>query len=98
MDTFRAARWLIQSASNSKAPTEFRSSTNCVKMKLRPLIFVTGNAGKLREVMAYLGNSVPSLANKKVDLPELQGDPIEISKEKCRLAAKEVGPITLSVQ
>lgn len=27
----------------------------------------------------------------KLDLPELQGEPEEISKEKCRLAAKEVG-------
>ena len=26
----------------------------------------------------------------KLDLPELQGEPEEISKEKCRIAAKEV--------
>ena len=51
----------------------------------------TGNAGKLREVMAYLGDSVPNMTNRKVDLPELQGEPLSISKEKCRLAAQEVG-------
>lgn len=27
----------------------------------------------------------------KIDLPELQGEPEEIAKEKCRLAAKELG-------
>jgi inosine triphosphate pyrophosphatase len=30
----------------------------------------------------------------KLDLPELQGEPDEISREKCRLAAKAVnGPV-----
>jgi len=55
------------------------------------IFFVLGNAGKLREVMAYLGDSVPNLTNRKVDLPELQGEPQDISKEKCRLAALEIG-------
>lgn len=58
------------------------------------ITFVTGNKKKLEEVKRILGgdeNALPfSLSNKKIDLPELQGDPLEIAKEKCSLAAKEV--------
>lgn len=58
------------------------------------LTFVTGNKGKLLEVQAILGKSVPNLTNQKIDLPELQGEPEEISIEKCRLAAEKVkGPV-----
>ncbi|KAL0368563.1 UNVERIFIED_CONTAM: Inosine triphosphate pyrophosphatase [Sesamum calycinum] len=55
-----------------------------------PVTFVTGNAKKLEEVRAILGNSIP-FRSLKLDLPELQGEPEEISKEKARLAAKEPG-------
>ncbi|XP_059632230.1 inosine triphosphate pyrophosphatase [Cornus florida] len=59
----------------------------------RPVTFVTGNAKKLEEVRAILGNSIP-FQSLKLDLPELQGEPEDISKEKARLAAKEVkGPV-----
>ncbi|XP_042064991.1 inosine triphosphate pyrophosphatase-like [Salvia splendens] len=59
----------------------------------QPVTFVTGNAKKLEEVRAILGNSIP-FRSLKLDLPELQGDPEEISREKARLAAKEVnGPV-----
>ncbi|KAL6971133.1 hypothetical protein U1Q18_030813 [Sarracenia purpurea var. burkii] len=59
----------------------------------RPVIFVTGNAKKLEEVRAILGQSIP-FQSLKLDLPELQGEPEEISKEKARLAANEVnGPV-----
>ncbi|KAL0366759.1 UNVERIFIED_CONTAM: Inosine triphosphate pyrophosphatase [Sesamum radiatum] len=59
----------------------------------QPVTFVTGNAKKLEEVRAILGNSIP-FRSLKLDLPELQGEPEEISKEKARLAAKEVnGPV-----
>ncbi|XP_051129864.1 inosine triphosphate pyrophosphatase isoform X2 [Andrographis paniculata] len=59
----------------------------------QPVTFVTGNAKKLEEVRAILGNSIP-FRSIKLDLPELQGEPEEISKEKARLAAKEVnGPV-----
>eukprot|EP00730_Choanoeca_flexa_P008869 TRINITY_DN12552_c0_g1_i1.p1 TRINITY_DN12552_c0_g1~~TRINITY_DN12552_c0_g1_i1.p1 ORF type:complete len:228 (+),score=44.46 TRINITY_DN12552_c0_g1_i1:696-1379(+) len=59
------------------------------------ITFVTGNQKKLQEVKQILGPSFPfEVTNRKVDLPELQGEPEEISKEKCRLAAKEVnGPV-----
>ncbi|KAL1832356.1 hypothetical protein ACET3Z_002007 [Daucus carota] len=59
----------------------------------RPVTFVTGNAKKLEEVRAILGQSIP-FQSLKLDLPELQGEPEDISKEKARLAAKEVnGPV-----
>lgn len=59
----------------------------------RPVTFVTGNAKKLEEVRVILGQSIP-FQSLKLDLPELQGEPEDISKEKARLAAKEVnGPV-----
>ncbi|XP_042057878.1 inosine triphosphate pyrophosphatase [Salvia splendens] len=59
----------------------------------QPVTFVTGNAKKLEEVRSILGNSIP-FRSLKLDLPELQGEPEEISREKARLAAKEVnGPV-----
>ncbi|KAF3457621.1 hypothetical protein FNV43_RR02279 [Rhamnella rubrinervis] len=59
----------------------------------RPVTFVTGNAKKLEEVRAILGISIP-FQPLKLDLPELQGEPEDISKEKARLAATQVnGPV-----
>ncbi|CDO99403.1 unnamed protein product [Coffea canephora] len=59
----------------------------------RPVTFVTGNAKKLEEVRAILDNSIP-FQSLKLDLPELQGEPEDISKEKAKIAAKEVnGPV-----
>ncbi|CAA7398989.1 unnamed protein product [Spirodela intermedia] len=63
------------------------------RVLLRPVTFVTGNAKKLEEVRAILGDSIP-FRSLKLDLPELQGEPDEISKEKARLAAIQVnGPV-----
>uniref|UniRef100_A0A7S2HSW9 Inosine triphosphate pyrophosphatase n=1 Tax=Octactis speculum TaxID=3111310 RepID=A0A7S2HSW9_9STRA len=63
------------------------------------LTFVTGNKKKLEEIRAITStgpNALPfSLTNKKVDLPELQGEPEAIAVEKCRLAAQEVGGPTM---
>ena len=58
----------------------------------RTITFVTGNAKKLEEVAAILGGSMAGLTftNKKLDLPELQGDPLEVATEKCRLAMAEI--------
>ncbi|KGN56768.1 inosine triphosphate pyrophosphatase [Cucumis sativus] len=59
----------------------------------QPVTFVTGNVKKLEEVRAILGNSIP-FRSLKLDLPELQGEPEDISKEKARLAAIKVnGPV-----
>ncbi|KAK9916077.1 hypothetical protein WJX75_008323 [Coccomyxa subellipsoidea] len=58
------------------------------------IMFATGNANKLREVVAILeaGHPLPfTVKAANLDLPELQGEPTEIAKEKCRLAAQQVG-------
>jgi len=71
------------------------------------ITFVTGNKKKLEEVQRLLvssastnrpgGNSMElpfHITNAKIDLPELQGDPVEIAIEKCKLAAEKVnGPV-----
>ena len=60
--------------------------------------FVTGNQNKLKEVRAILGDEYADkfvLEAKKVDLPELQGEPEDIAKEKASLAAKDIGGPTL---
>lgn len=59
----------------------------------KAVTFVTGNAKKLEEVRAILGSSVP-FQSLKLDLPELQGEPEDISKEKARMAASQInGPV-----
>lgn len=67
-------------------------------MAARKLTFVTGNPNKARELAAILanteGSSGWSVETLELDLPELQGDPEEVSREKCLLAVKEVnGPV-----
>ncbi|KAG5191467.1 putative inosine triphosphate pyrophosphatase [Tribonema minus] len=58
----------------------------------RAVTFVTGNAKKLEEVRKILGASLPfELVSAKVDLPELQGEPADIAREKCRIAAEQTG-------
>eukprot|EP01038_Epipyxis_sp_PR26KG_P010505 gene10505-14117_t len=58
----------------------------------QPITFVTGNKKKLEEVIAIFGYSLPfTLVSQKIDLPELQGDPVEVSIEKCKLAVEKVG-------
>lgn len=56
--------------------------------------FATGNNKKLQEVVAILADGHPlpfEVDAVKLELPELQGEPEDIAKEKCRLAAREVG-------
>ncbi|KYO39803.1 inosine triphosphate pyrophosphatase isoform X1 [Alligator mississippiensis] len=61
----------------------------------KSVVFVTGNVKKLEEVIQILGDKFPySLVAKKIDLPEYQGEPDEISIQKCREAAKQIqGPV-----
>jgi inosine triphosphate pyrophosphatase len=70
------------------------------KTTIKPCVtFVTGNKKKLEEVKQILGSGEElsfELTNRKIDLPELQGDPFEIAKEKCRLAAKEINGAVLT--
>ena len=56
-----------------------------------PLVFVTGNANKLKEVKAILGESV-DMVNNALDLPELQGTIEEVTLDKARRAAEAVHP------
>ena len=53
------------------------------------MFFVTSNANKLAEFRQIVGDrfAVESLT---LDLPELQGNPLSIAKEKCRIAASRV--------
>lgn len=56
--------------------------------KLKNLIFVTGNSNKLKEVQSILGDHIPNIQSAKIDLPEIQGDPEEITKHKAKYASK----------
>ncbi|XP_020685337.2 inosine triphosphate pyrophosphatase [Dendrobium catenatum] len=83
------------SASPSSQSSQSSQSGNegAMRVLTRPVTFVTGNAKKLEEVRAILGNSIP-FQSLRLDLPELQGEPEEISKGKARLASTEVnGPV-----
>jgi len=58
------------------------------------ITFVTGNAKKLEEVTAILGTQHASrfvLDSVSLDLPELQGHPEDVAKEKARLASERCG-------
>lgn len=55
-------------------------------MPVKELNFITGNANKLVEVKAILGDTV-LLSSKSLDLPEIQGTIEEIALDKCRRAA-----------
>ncbi|XP_056379227.1 inosine triphosphate pyrophosphatase [Hyla sarda] len=61
----------------------------------RSVVFVTGNAKKLEEVIQILGDNFPyKLIAQKIDLPEYQGEPDEISIQKCKEAARQIrGPV-----
>ncbi|KAG7177730.1 inosine triphosphate pyrophosphatase-like [Homarus americanus] len=55
----------------------------------RPLVFVTGNAKKLEEVLAILGDSFPfRIESRKIDLPEYQGEADDVSRDKCKAAGE----------
>ncbi|KAI1075245.1 putative ham1 family protein [Whalleya microplaca] len=52
--------------------------------------FITGNANKLVEVKAILEPTI-TVQSQSVDLPEIQGTLEEVTLEKCRVAADQVG-------
>lgn len=59
---------------------------------MEEITFVTGNKKKLEEVIAILGTSIPfTLKSEKLDLPELQGEPEDVAKEKCKAAVEKLG-------
>ncbi|KAK4531747.1 hypothetical protein CCYA_CCYA09G2604 [Cyanidiococcus yangmingshanensis] len=62
------------------------------------ITFVTSNAKKLAELNAILRDLTgfqPPLNARNIDLPEIQGDPALIVREKCRYAAQIVQGPTL---
>jgi len=58
------------------------------------LNFITGNANKLREVKAMLGDTI-ELRNEALDLVEIQGTIEEVSIDKCRRAAELVSSLPI---
>ena len=60
---------------------------------MKKVFFVTGNQKKIREVQQIVGDKVIVEA-LKIDLPEPQGEPQEISTAKCLAAAEHApGPV-----
>ena len=89
--------------SGDELPDILRIHSNlaAVEAPKETLTFVTGNKKKLEEVQRILSvdageSELPfQLTNRKLDLPELQGnDAVEVAIEKCKLAAQEIqGPV-----
>ena len=68
--------------------------------ELTEISFATGNANKLREVVAILeaGHPLPfKVKAANLDLPELQGEPEAIAMEKCRMAAQQVRAVSVAL-
>ena len=61
----------------------------------RTITFVTGNAKKLEEFTKILGTNFPHAVHANgLDLPEYQGTPEEVTREKCSEAARRIeGPV-----
>ncbi|KAF8338491.1 inosine triphosphate pyrophosphatase-like protein [Amanita rubescens] len=55
------------------------------------LVFVTGNANKLREVNEILAPYNVEIEAQGLDVPEVQGTTQEVAKAKCRAAADLIG-------
>ncbi|KAG5636968.1 hypothetical protein H0H81_006272 [Sphagnurus paluster] len=57
------------------------------------LVFVTGNANKLKEVKEILsqGGHPIEIDSQSLDIPEIQGTTQEVAKDKCRRAAEITG-------
>lgn len=57
----------------------------------KQIYFITGNANKLKEFTQIIGDiGKYELSSKNVDLPEYQGEPEEIAREKCMAALELV--------
>ena len=72
--------------------SDHQSSIEEESMRRGTITFVTGNKNKFLEVQRLLssgkGQSVPfCLNNENLDLPERQGSPEEIAREKCKTAS-----------
>ncbi|KAF5333640.1 hypothetical protein D9611_002780 [Ephemerocybe angulata] len=56
----------------------------------KKLVFVTGNANKLKEVKYILsqGGHPIEIVNEALDIPEIQGTTVEVAIDKCKRAAE----------
>nr|CAD7611028.1 unnamed protein product [Timema genevievae] len=74
-----------------------RRLVNSAAMSNKPIVFVTGNSKKLEEVVAIIGESFPhKIVNRKMDLPEYQGEMDDICINKCKEAVRIVkGPVLI---
>ncbi|XP_021367805.1 inosine triphosphate pyrophosphatase-like isoform X2 [Mizuhopecten yessoensis] len=61
------------------------------------ITLVTGNQKKLEEFIHILGNDFKfKVISKDIDLPEYQGEPEEVARLKCRMAAEHIqGPVLI---
>jgi inosine triphosphate pyrophosphatase len=57
-------------------------------MKQKEIIFCTGNLNKLKEASGILKKF--SVKNKKIDIPEFQGEPEFVLMEKAKFASKKL--------
>jgi len=67
-------------------------------MSAKPIVFVTGNANKLKEVVQILDTDTfhHKVVSQDIDLPEFQGEPDEITRAKCLEATRHVeGPVLI---
>ncbi|CAK60440.1 unnamed protein product (macronuclear) [Paramecium tetraurelia] len=58
--------------------------------KKHTIILCTGNKNKLKEFIQIMGDQF-HIDSEPVDLPELQGPPLQIAKEKALLAYEKMG-------
>ncbi|XP_060081134.1 inosine triphosphate pyrophosphatase-like [Ylistrum balloti] len=85
---------------SSISDTQISRNTKIPRMNKddnQPIVMVTGNPKKLQEFVDILGTDFKSkVISKDIDLPEFQGDPEEVARSKCQLAAEHVqGPVLI---
>jgi inosine triphosphate pyrophosphatase len=61
---------------------------SCVAKQKPKMVLVTGNGNKVKEFNAILGDKF-EITNKKFNLIEIQGTPLEVIRDKAQRAAKE---------
>jgi inosine triphosphate pyrophosphatase len=57
---------------------------------MKEINFITGNKNKLAEVEKIIGGTIKIRRTAIEGLPEIQGTPEEIARDKCRRAAEAV--------
>ncbi len=89
----RHLRWHVLNHAHDVLEPRLRALRLAMHLEFSPTItFVTSNQKKLEETRRILGMSFPfQLRASAIDLPELQGEPLDVVVEKCRVAASRVG-------